>query len=199
MPVKNVVKIDLPESYYHIYARGHNKMTIFRDDEDYRVFFNLTKRYLGTVPITDNRGREYPNLSMRMELICYSIMPNHFHFLIYQIEKSTMSKYMHNILMCYSRYFNKKYELRGSVFETTFKASIINSESYMIHISRYIHLNPSDWQTNSYSSLKYYQGKKHPDWIKPSRIMDMFASAEEYINFLKNYEQYKIESELANN
>jgi len=47
MPSRNVIKIDISDTYYHIYARGHGKMDIYRDYEDYRVFLNLFKRYMG--------------------------------------------------------------------------------------------------------------------------------------------------------
>ena len=46
MPGRNIVKIDIPDSYYHVYARGNNHRKIFKDDEDFSVFLNLLKRHL---------------------------------------------------------------------------------------------------------------------------------------------------------
>ena len=189
MPSRNVVKIDIPNTYYHIYARGHGKMNIYRDDEDYRVFLNLVKRYLGRKIQKDNCSREYCNFRGELELICYCLMPNHFHFLIYQIEPGVMSKLMRCINTSYSRYFNKKYDLSGAIFETDYKASTINSGQYILHISRYIHRNPKKWLGYDYSSLSYYLKNKTPDWLVIHRVVDLFSSTNDYLVFLTDYDK----------
>ena len=189
MPSRNVVKIDMPNAYYHAYARGHGKMNIYRDDEDYRVFLNLVKRYLGRKIQKNNCSREYRNFRGELELACYCLMPNHFHFLIYQIEPGVMSKLMRCINTSYSRYFNKKYDLSGAIFETDYKASIINGDQYVLHISRYIHRNPKKWLGYSYSSLSYYLKDKAPDWLVAHRVMDLFSSVNDYLVFLTDYDK----------
>ncbi|MFZ2125747.1 MAG: transposase [Candidatus Saccharimonadales bacterium] len=203
MPSRNVVKIDSPNTFYHIYARGHNKGLIFRDDEDYRVFLNLLKRYLNTEIEKDSSGRKYANFHDQIELNCYCLMPNHFHLLVYQINEHAMSQLMRVVMVSYSRYFNKKYELSGALFETTYKASIISLDKYLTHISRYIHINPKDWRAYRYSSLMYYLVKTPPKWLQPERIIGLFSSANEYEIFIADYEDYKymlddIKYELAN-
>ena len=102
----------------------------------------------------------------------------------------------------YSRYFNKKYDLSGALFETTYKASIVTLDNYLIHISRYIHINPKNWRTYNYSSLPFYLGQKPPAWLQPKRITGLFSSSNEYEIFLADYEDYKdaldeIKHELA--
>ena len=57
MPSRNVVKVDIPNTFYHVYARGHGKMEIYQDDNDYRVFLNLIKRYLNTEITIDPTGQ----------------------------------------------------------------------------------------------------------------------------------------------
>lgn len=187
MPSRNVIKIDIPNTYYHIYARGHGKMDIFRDDEDYRVFLNLIKRYLGRKIQKDNCGRQYSNFRGELELLCYCLMPNHFHLLIYQIDVGAMPKIMSCILTSYSRYFNKKYCLSGTMFGTRYKASMICGDDYLLHISRYIHLNPKNWTDYCYSSIKCYRSNKMPEWVIPNRILDLFLSTNEYMGFLNDY------------
>jgi len=203
MPSRNVVKIDIPNTFYHVYARGHNKGLIFRDDEDYRVFLNLLKRYLDIVIRNDSSGRPYANLYGQIELNCYCLMPNHFHLLLYQINEHAMTQLMRFVMTGYSRYFNKKYELSGALFETTYKASIISQDKYLTHISRYIHINPKDWRTYKYSSLTYYLAKTPPEWLQTKRIIELFSSPNEYELFIADYEDYKdtlddIKHELAN-
>ncbi len=191
MPSRNVVKIDIENTYYHVYARGHDKMDIYRDDEDFRVYLNLLKRYLGIAAQKDNSGRLYLSLRGDLELICYCLMPNHFHLLIYQFNSGSMTKLLHCVATSYSRYFNKKYKLSGALFETTYKASIINDESYLLHISRYIHLNPDNWGSYCYSSLHNYVINKSPTWLIPDRVLDMFSSGSDYLEFLSDYNDQK--------
>jgi len=202
MPSRNVVKADIPNTYYHVYARGHGRMAVFRDDEDYRVFLNLIKRYLNIKVECDSYGIPYTNLHGRIELTCYCFMPTHFHLLLYQKNEHAMPRLMRGIMASYSRYFNKKYELSGALFETTYKASMIKADKYLMHISRYIHINPKNWRTYKYSSLPYYMGQRPPEWIKPKRILELFYSPEEYEIFIADYEDYKdmldeIKHELA--
>jgi len=191
MPSRNVVKVDIPNTYYHVYARGHCRKPIYRDDEDYRVFFNLIKRYLNIKTECDSNNIPYPNLHGMIELTCYCLMPNHFHLLLYQIDEHAMPQLMRGIMISYCRYFNKKYESSGSLFETTYKASMIMLDKHLMHISRYIHINPKNWCTYKYSSLPYYLGKKPPEWLQPTRITELFTSTNEYEIFVADYEDYK--------
>ncbi len=203
MPSRNVIKKDVSNTFYHIYARGHGKKAIYLDDEDYRVFLNLLKRYLSFEAKNDSCGRPYVHLYKEIELNCYCLMANHFHMLVYQIEEGAMSRLMRGLMTSYSRYFNKKYDSSGALFETTYKASMIMSERYLTHISRYIHINPKDWQRYDYSSLPYFLGRISPEWLSPARILDQFSSAKEYKEFISDYEDYKdmldeIKHDLAN-
>ena len=94
-------------------------------------------------------------------------------------------------------YFNKKYKRIGPVFQGPYKAVRIADQSYLEHISRYIHLNPIAWQTYEWSSLPYFMGAKHASWVKPKRIMDIFdGSQKTYNTFLEDYEDYKSELDL---
>jgi putative transposase len=203
MPYKNVLKIDVEDCYYHIYARGNNCRPVFREDYDYRVFLNLLKRYLSKTRQQDDSGREYPNLHSELELLSYCLMPNHFHLLIYQTNQGAMTKLMRCVMSSYSRYFNKKYKTSGSLFETRFKASLINNDAYLMHISRYIHLNPDNWRAYPYSSIHAYFGVGLSDWLQPQRIIDLFGSTPIYADFLDDYKDYRkslkmIKSSLAN-
>jgi putative transposase len=203
MPSRNVLKVDTPESYYHIYARGHSRQVIFRDDEDHRVFLNVFKRHLSKDEVTDNLGRPYVHLRGEIELLCYCLMPNHFHLLVYQAEQGAMQKLMRSVMTTYSRYFNKKYDSSGPLFESRYKASRISSDPYLMHISRYIHLNPKeDWRVYPYSSIHAYFGIGQPEWLQQERITDLFESLPVYADFIYDHEDYKkslalIQDELA--
>lgn len=202
MPSRNTIKLDVPNSFYHVYARGHSRQEVYKDDVDYRVFLNLFKRYLSEEEMSDQYGKPYRHLRNRIELLCYCLMPTHFHLLIYQVEQGSMEQLMRGVMTAYSRYSNTKYGTSGALFESRYKASRISNDQYLLHISRYIHLNPPKWEEYPYSSLQF-MSSHHPDWVQPARIEDLFSSREKYLGFLSDYESYKssldtIKSELAN-
>lgn len=195
MPSRNTVKIDLPDSYYHVYARGASRLPIFLEDEDYEYFLSLFQRYLSDEEVKDSAGVPYEKLGDRIELNAYCLMNNHFHLLVYQKEQGAMTRLMRGVMTAYSRYLNKKYDKSGSVFESRYKASRISSDEYLMHISRYIHLNPDRWQTYPYSSFQFYRGKEAVEWVKPERILDLFSSPRNYKNFVADYKATRDELE----
>lgn len=191
MPFKNVVKANQADTFYHVYARGHHKDPLFCEDKDYGMFIYLLKRHLGSNIETNTRGVAYENLHDKIELNCYCLMINHIHLLLYQMEPGSMGRLMKNVMGNYSRYFNNKYHLVGSLFESTYRANPIDTETQLLHTSRYIHLNPSDWRSNRRSSISYYNGRNAPDWFKPDRVLGLFSSTEEYMNFASDLEDYR--------
>ena len=202
MPSRNILKIDIPRSYYHVYARGHGRQKIFRDDEDFEMFTSFFARYLSKQAAADKYGKPYPHLYGQVSLLCYCLMDNHFHLMLYQEDEGSMSNLMRGIMTSYSRYFNAKYQSSGALFESRYKASRISSDSYLMHISRYIHLNPKDWMAHPYSSIHaYFIGA--PEWLQPKRVIELFGSLPIYADFLNDYAGYKqsletIKDELAN-
>lgn len=191
MPGRNIIKEYAANEYYHIYSRGVAKQVVFKDDEDYRVFLSLFKRYLSRQPGLNPRHGIYPHFEKRIELLAFCLMPTHIHLLIFQKDRTAITDFMRSLMTSYSMYFNKKYQRVGPVFQSRYRASRINHDDYLEHISRYIHLNPRDWETYAYSSLKYYQSKNKAEWILPKRILDLFPSVEQYLEFIRDYEGYK--------
>jgi hypothetical protein len=94
-------------------------------------------------------------------------------------------------------YFNKKYNRRGGVFESAFKASYILNDSYLLHITRYIHLNPDKYKQWRHSSYRDYSdpGGRVRSWIDITPIMELFGSRQEYINFADDYKDMRDELE----
>ena len=193
----------MADSFQHIYARGHSRHKIFGDEQDYITFLTLLQRYLSAEDAHDAYGVPYPNFYNKLELLAYVLMPNHFHLLIYQRQPQAMTNFMRSLLTSYSRYFNKKYKRSGPLFESRYKASMISDDSYLEHISRYIHLNPREWRSYEYSSLPYYLQRDEVSWIRPKRILELFESPEEYLEFTSDYVEQKkmldiLKQELAN-
>lgn len=202
MPSRNVVKIDIADSYYHVYARGASRKEIFLDAEDYEYYLSLIARYLCNEPQRDKTGRTYVHLVGMVELLAYCQMPNHFHLLLYQVDEGVICTLMRGIMTSYSRYFNQKYDRSGPLFETRYKSSRVSSDTYLMHISRYIHLNPVKWRSWKWSSFSAYTGGQQPEWLQIGRIKELFSSTEKYIEFVTDYEdkqrmRERIKHELA--
>lgn len=191
MPSINTIKERAPDSYFHVYARGNNKQMIFIDDSDYIYFLKLLERYLSEDSIVGRSGILYPNFINRIEIMSYCLMKNHFHLLLYQFEITDMEMFMRSLMTSYSRYFNLKYRRTGYVFEGRYRAVRINSDEYLLHISRYIHQNPDMWETYKYSSFRYYRDGNEPEWLKNKNILELFDSRESYIDFVADYKEMR--------
>jgi len=203
MPRRNVSKIDIPDTYYHVYFRGGNRSRIFRDAADSEKMLRLFARYLSLQEIKNSAGLSFPNYYNKLELVAFCLMPNRVHLLVYQRQQGSMTEFMRSLLTSYSMYFNKKYKRSGPLFESRYKAATIADASYLEHITRYIHLNPRQWREYEYSSLPYYLHQVTDEWIKPERILEPFPSPAAYLQFMEDYENNKemmdiLKHELAN-
>jgi len=174
------------EAYYHIYNRGVAKQHIFKDEKDYVVFLSLLKRHLNNEPAKDELGREYPNFHDDVQLLAFCLMPNHFHLFVFQHDKNAITKLLRSVCTAYTMYFNRRYERVGHLFQGRFKASIITNDAYLIHISRYIHLNPDKHMGWEFSSLPYYLKIKQASWINPQPILELFDDSS-YLDFIKDF------------
>lgn len=198
-----MLRMDAPESYYHVYARGANKHKIFLDEQDYVMFLQILERYLSPDEMRDKNGISYPNFYNNVDLLAYCLMPNHFHLLFFQRHQKMLTSLMQSVMTSYSRYFNKKYKRTGPLFESRFRASMITDDAYLHHITRYIHLNPRYWQQYEYSSLPYYLQQDTVSWVRPERVLELFESPKQYEEFVTDYEENKklidiLKKELAN-
>lgn len=182
MPSKNSVKFYMEDAYYHVYNRGVEGRDIFIDDNDYKVFLSFIKRYLVESTQNEVRPRWEQEIHKQVELKCYCLMPNHFHFLIKQNSKDGITKFMRALMNCYVKFFNKKYKRVGGLFQGKFKAVRIEKDLYLLHLTRYIHLNPlqsgityEDLE-NYYCSYGEYIGKRSTKWIRQEEILNNFGS-----------------------
>lgn len=197
MPQKNTLKEYVADSYYHVYARGVNKQSIFDENADYSYFLSLLDRYLSGEKKLSQAGIAYPDYAKEINLIAYCLMTNHLHLLIFQKDKpASIESFMRSLLTSYGKYFNNKYNRVGSLFESRYKAKRIDDDSYLTHISRYIHMNPRRWRTYGYSSLAYFtKGQLPPKWLSPDSVLATFKDGKDYLDFLIDYEQSKVELE----
>jgi len=221
MPGKNCLKTYQENGYYHIYSRGVNKNPIFVDEVDYRFFLYLLKLYLmnpqNTTKLIKQESKKFmripKNYYQKLIIICYCLMPNHIHLLVKQTEKMIMAEFMKAMMTKYVMYFNRKYKRTGHLFESRYKAAIIDSDPYLLHLTRYIHLNPQDLNSEEvkfsktwssfkdypYSSYQWYLKKVKTEWFDSSCILIFFKNKSKilflpksifsYQSFVENYNQ----------
>jgi len=192
MPSRNIYKEYVPESFYHIYNRGVNKAPIFLDEQDYTVFLGLLKRYLGDETERTLKRTPYPNYHDQVELLAFCLMENHFHICIYQNDSDAIKNFMKSLSVAYSMYFNKRYKRVGPIFQQRYRAVRIINDGQLLHISRYIHMNPMDYKDFAWSSLPYYLGTRTASWVRPKKIMELFEGSD-YMTFLAEYKDRRDE------
>jgi len=206
--------------YYHIYNRGVDKRKTFLNKSDYIRFlhnlyeFNDQKRASEYIRIPKhNMGNLNPHTEKEsrkklVNIICFCLMPNHYHLILEQLVEGGISKFMHKLGTGYTNSFNLKYKRSGTLFEGTFKATIIENENYLTHLSRYIHLNPieledKNWKKNGiknwekvnqvlenyrYSSYIDYIGKRNfPSLINKELIIETLGGEKEYKKFIQEW------------
>jgi len=197
MPSKNILKEYREKSYYHIYNRGVAKQNLFNSEQDYKVFLDYLKIYLSPIDLQGRTlkvapSRELKNYSKVAELLAYCLMPNHFHLLVYQTDKSAITNLMRSLGTKYSRYFNKTCDRVGPVFQSRYKAVKIIEQDHLVYLTKYIHKNPIDIRPTrtdlvgyKYSSYGNYLGKFSQNWVKHNKILNMYNQANKYLSYQK--------------
>ena len=197
MPAKNTIKSYVENSYYHIYNRGIEGREIFLDQQDYKVFLNYIKQCL-LPPAPIPQTKEYQpiyrvkNLNQEIRLTCFCLMPNHFHLLLYQKEKDGIAKFMRSIGTRYTKYFNSRYNRKGGLYQSRYKAVKVDNDAQLLHLTRYIHLNPTNLTpdiTSWYSSYNTYLGANEINWLHPQIVLDFFTTPNPLL--FKQHQTYK--------
>ncbi len=153
-----------PEGVYHVYARGNDRMTLFRELGDYNAYLKTL------VDLTT---------SFDVVLFHYVLMPNHIHLLLRPGTAAELSRFMQTTQIRFAKYFCKKYRFVGHVWQGRFKHRAIENDAYLFACGNYIELNPvraglvadpADWPHSSFHA--YGHGK--PDSL--IKIDPLYAS-----------------------
>ena len=112
---------------YHVTCRGDNRERVFVDEADFQRYLLFLRQYKG---------------QFKFLLHCYCLMPNHVHLVIEPSATATISKIMQCVSTRYTQYFNKRHGRVGHLFQGRFHSRLIEKDTYLLAVSRYIHLNP---------------------------------------------------------
>lgn len=202
MPSRHVIRHFVEDGIYHVFNRGVEKRDIFLDEQDYQIF--LYYLFVYVVPF-DQVLIQYPNLPIRLhnknlsseiEVLAYCLMPNHFHLLLQQKSIDGVSKLLKQLTNAYTLYFNNKYQRVGGLVQGRFKAVQPETDEQLLHISRYIHLNPlvseltEDLPSFKWSSYLDYIGKRNGKLCAKDTLLSFFSSPSKYEAFVVDQADY---------
>ena len=184
--------------YYHIYNRGVDKRDIFMDKGDFKRFRLFITEALVEKAKEAKPLSRMPNLFFGdfVELICYCLNPNHYHFILKQLKKNGISRFMQSLGTSYTMFFNAKYNRSGSLFQGTFKSVHIDTNEYLLWLSGYVNGNNEIHQKRGLASLKEAKPREwssYPDYLglcdeklcNKKIILDQFPNAKEYKKFVE--------------
>jgi len=154
------------DNFYHIFTRSISQHKIFPSSRELSRFSETVKFYqFGNSGIkysvsSKNSDNSIDRTNKLVEIIAYCIMPTHIHLILKQLKKNGISDFMRYVLNSYTRYFNIKNNRKGPLWEGRFKSVLIENNDYLLHLTRYIHLNPvtsylvkkpEQWKASSYT------------------------------------------------
>lgn len=122
-------------------------------------------------------------------------MPNHFHFVLRQDQPNALSEFMGNLCKSYAKAINIRLDRSGHLFESKVKLNHVEDEMYLLHLSRYIHLNPVaaglvtspvQWQFSSYWN---YCGMHGQAFISTKEILSLMKGSENYEEYVNGYKK----------
>lgn len=200
----------LKEPYYHLFNRGVDKREVFLDDSDYQraydtLFFYTAENILKRFSLSSLEEKDFLKSSRDklVSIISFCFMPNHFHVQVKEEKVSGLSTFISRFSNSYTRYFNLKYKRGGYLFQGKYKKTTIQTDEQLLHVSRYIHLNPLIG--NLVSKLEEYRWFSYPEFLSLRKgfcekeiILSHFSSIQDYINFIADQANYARSLKMLN-
>jgi REP element-mobilizing transposase RayT len=120
------LRIQYSHAYYHVTCRGNDRRSIYRDDRDRELFLEKLKTSLDIYQVN---------------LHAYVLMGNHFHMIV-ETPRANLSEFMRHFNITYTGDFNRRHRRVGHLYQGRYKAILVDKDSYLAELSRYVHLNP---------------------------------------------------------
>jgi len=193
------------EHVYHLFNRGVERRSIFlssRDRErfvsllEYYRFYGISKSYSHYLALSLSERATFRQIldqqPLSVDILAYCLMPNHFHLLVRQNTKEGIHDFLSNVSNGYAKYFNTKRQRVGPLYQGPFKAVFVETDEQLIHLSRYIHINPvvsgiislDDLDMYPWSSLPDYIGKVKTSFVTMPPILGYFKTSSSYRSFV---------------
>ena len=142
---------------YHIMLRGINRQIIFEDDEDRVKFIDILKHY---------------KQKCGFNIFAYCLMDNHVHLII-KVNNDSLKSIMKRIGVSYVYWYNWKYKRSGHLFQDRYKSEVIEDDSYLLSLVRYIHQNPI--KANITPIIGEYPWSSYGEYIRNPHIVSHFV------------------------
>lgn len=191
---------------YHVFNRTEKGQKIFVSAKDCQRFIETVEFYLLANPPTrfsfyKKKPSLYKIISTDKSVTVFNhvLMPTHFHFTLRQENDEGILKFIRRISNSYAHYFNTKHDMRGGLFERNYKAIHVGTDEQLIHLSRYIHLNPSTAflvekpEDYPFSSYRAYLGLEKLNFLDTSFISRFFPNVKDYQKFVDDRIGYQRE------
>lgn len=181
------LRIQYPGAIHHVTSRGNERKRIFRSDTDRRQFVEL----LGKA------ARRYGWL-----VSAWALMPKHFHIVIETPQRLTLSDGMQWLNGKYAEWFNERYKRVGHLFQGRFKSFLVEKETYLQEVVRYVALNPvrakivdrpENYRWSSYRATAGLDAA--PSWLAIESLIPYFGEADAWRANYRAYVQEKVGSE----
>jgi putative transposase len=175
------LRVEFPGAVYHVTSRGNARQVVFENDSDRREFLE---------------GLQDCAERFRWLFHAYCLMDNHYHLLI-ETREANLSRGMRRLNGNFTQAFNKTYHRVGHLFQGRYKAILVEKESHLLELCRYVVLNPvraglvkkiEDWEWSSFgatagsSSVPAYLSV---DWILARFGRNREAAQEGYRRFVR--------------
>lgn len=204
----------IPGEMYHVFNRSVARQPVFINRWDFERAINLIDYYryfrpplrfshFNRLPIAQKDmylSKLSEKYKSHITIFAFCLMSNHFHFLLREEQEGGISTFMRNFQNSYGKYFNTKYDRSGAVFQSMFKAIHIETEEQLIHVARYIHLNPYTAQLirqitqldkYRWSSFPYYCHGHENSFVNTTYMIQLFSSLQAFQQFTYDQAHYQ--------
>ena len=188
---------------YHTFNQGIDRRPTFTIPKEYDRGMGVVRFYQYKVPIRFSIFRSlaqeekskfistyFKDNNKIVSILSFCLMPNHFHFLLKQLNHNGVSRFLSNFQNSYTKFFNTKNNRRGSLFLDQFKAVRIETDEQLIHVSRYIHLNPyTAYIVKNLNELENYPWSSFKEFINGQKDI---VDTDVILSYFKNIKDYKM-------
>jgi REP-associated tyrosine transposase len=173
------LRLEFEFALWHLTSRGNERKDIFRDDIDRERFIQLLRETV---------------VRFGWRLLAFVLMSNHYH-LVVQTPETNLSRGMHWLNGRYAQYFNRRHDRCGHLFQGRFKGILVEKQSHLLTLARYLVLNPvragmvshpAEWRWSSYRQTAGLEPSQ--PWLATDDLLEQFGSTEnrlaEYVHFV---------------
>ncbi|MFZ5764021.1 MAG: transposase [Thermodesulfobacteriota bacterium] len=160
------LRLEYPGAWYHVMNRGRRREEIFPTRQDHETFLEVLRETV---------------TNWNLQIAAYCLMGNHYHLLVHTPD-GNLSRGMRHLNGIYTQRFNRRHEKDGPLFRGRYKAILVDADSYLLDVLRYIHRNPleagiaetlADYEWSSHHG--YLSRAKKWDWLVKDAVLAMLS------------------------